>query len=66
MVGRFHGMSVLSAKYSRFFFDLMGRHLMGGTHLNGVGNGLTFLKSFCCSDLFCYSWFRLQLISDPL
>ena len=32
----------------------------GGTHLDGVGSELTFLF---LESLFCYSWFRLQLIA---
>ena len=33
----------------------------GGTHLNRVGSELAFF--FLLRYLFCYSWFRLQLIA---
>ena len=44
----------------------MGLHLhlqvpRGGTHPNGVGSELTV--SLLLDSLFCYSWFRLQLIA---
>ena len=42
----------------------VGFHLQvprGGTHPNGVGSELT--KIFLLESLFCYSWFRLQLMA---
>ena len=37
--------------------------LRGGTHLNGVGSELTIFLNFAQISLFCFSWFRLQLIA---
>ena len=44
----------------------IGLHLQvprGGTHPNGVRSELTLKKKIPQVSLFCYSWFRLQLIA---